>query len=223
MRLGTLITTGDSSQPLRYLQILGGSPPVADLGAEIVERQNSLTTSWESSRWIQVSKPNSRKYGCPLTKISAINGMMCTYASKEDIDNWEKLGNPGWSHADLAPYFKKFESFTEPSEDIAKFYHTDEVIDKHLHNGGGPVKTSFPPNKRVGGNAWVKTFDKMGLKMDADPQSGFGNGGYSLVLILILEYELTRIQEISIPSTLHLEHEVMLQQHIISQMLGDQT
>jgi len=112
--------------------------------------------------------------------------MMCTYSSKEDIDNWEKLGNPDWSHDDLAPYYKKFASFTEPSKDIAKFYHTAEVIDKELHDGNGPVKTSFARNKRVGGDAWVKTFDKLDLKMTTDPQSGLGNGGYRYVSLILL-------------------------------------
>jgi choline dehydrogenase-like flavoprotein len=48
---------------------------------------------------------------------------MCTYSSEEDIDSWAKVGNPSWTHEDLAPYYKKFESFTEPSKDIQGFYH----------------------------------------------------------------------------------------------------
>jgi choline dehydrogenase len=117
-----------------------------------------------------------------LTRPSAINGMMCTYSSKEDIDSWEKLGNPGWSHEDLAPYYKKFATFTEPSKKVAEFYQIDHrVIDKDLHDANGPVRTSFTKSKRIGGNAWVKTFDTLGLKMAADPQSGHGNGGYRSV------------------------------------------
>jgi choline dehydrogenase len=110
---------------------------------------------------------------------SAINGMMCTYSSKEDIDSWEKLGNCGWTHDDLAPYYKKFANFTEPSKKTAQFYHIDnEVIDKELHDANGPVRTAFTSSKRIGADAWVKTFNKLGLKMTADPQSGLGNGGY---------------------------------------------
>lgn len=111
--------------------------------------------------------------------------MMCTYSSKEDIDSWEKLGNPGWSHEDLAPYYKKFATFTEPSKKTAEFYHIDnKVIDKELHNANGPVRTAFTNSKRVGGNAWVKTFDKLGLKMKEDSQSGHGNGGYSNLITI---------------------------------------
>jgi choline dehydrogenase len=119
-----------------------------------------------------------------LTRPSAINGMMCTYSSKEDIDSWERLGNPGWSHEDLAPYYKKFATFTEPSKKTAEFYQIDHrVIDKDLHDANGPIRTSFTRGKRIGGNAWVKTFDKLGLKMTADPQSGHGNGGYRSVTL----------------------------------------
>jgi len=138
--------------------------------------------------WVFKTTPqrymNGRVISQPRGKVlggsSAINGMMCTYSSKEDIDSWEKLGNPGWSHDDLAPYYKKFANFTEPSKKTAQFYHIDdEVIDKELHDANGPIRTSFTNNKRIGGDAWVKTFNKLGLKMTADPQSGHGNGGYS--------------------------------------------
>lgn len=103
---------------------------------------------------------------------------MATFASKTDINNWERLGNPGWSHDDLAPYYKKFQSFTEPSKEIADFYKTFDVIKHDLHNGDGPVRTSFPLTKRYAGDAWVETFSKLGLKMTVDPQTGDGNGGY---------------------------------------------
>lgn len=84
---------------------------------------------------------------------------MATLSSEEGIDNWAKLGKPGWTHENLAPYYKKFQTFTEPSQENAKFYHTAEVIEKDLHDRNSPVKTSFPLTKRYTGDAWVKTFD----------------------------------------------------------------
>jgi choline dehydrogenase len=121
-----------------------------------------------------------------LTRPSALSEMLCTYPSKEDIDSWETLGNRGWSHEDLAPYYKKFATFTEPSKKIAEFYQIDhKVINKDLHDGNGPVRTAFTNSKQAGGNAWVKTFDELDLRMTVDPQSGHGNGGYRLVLFPI--------------------------------------
>ena len=121
-----------------------------------------------------------------LTRPSALSEMLCTYPSKEDIDSWEKLGNRGWSHEDLAPYYKKFATFTEPSKKIAEFYQIDhKVIDKGLHDANGPVRTAFTNSKQAGGNAWVKTFDELDLRMTVDPQSGHGNGGYRSVLFPI--------------------------------------
>ena len=38
---------------------------------------------------------------------STINGMLFDRASKEDYDNWERLGNPGWGWDGLFPYFRK--------------------------------------------------------------------------------------------------------------------
>jgi len=38
---------------------------------------------------------------------SAINGMFFDRGTREDYDNWERLGNPGWDFDGLLPYFKK--------------------------------------------------------------------------------------------------------------------
>lgn len=185
MQLGILSTIGFSKLPLRC-----GSTPFNSCNIS-----DSVAQKYMNGR--VVSQPRGKVLGGSrqataglansfLMIVSAINGMMCTYSSKEDIDSWEKLGNKGWSHADLAPYYKKFASFTQPSKKTAEFYHIDsKVIDKGLHGSNGPVRTAFTNSKRVGGNAWVKTFDKLGLRMTADPQSGHGNGGYRLVLASI--------------------------------------
>jgi choline dehydrogenase len=40
---------------------------------------------------------------------SSINGMMFIRSHPWDFDHWASLGNPGWSYADVLPYFKRLE------------------------------------------------------------------------------------------------------------------
>ncbi|OWU79125.1 GMC family oxidoreductase [Phaeobacter sp. 22II1-1F12B] len=41
---------------------------------------------------------------------SSINAMVFIRGQKEDYDGWASMGNAGWSHGDLLPYFKKLEN-----------------------------------------------------------------------------------------------------------------
>jgi choline dehydrogenase-like flavoprotein len=114
--------------------------------------------------------------GKVLGGSSAVNGMMCTFATKEDIDNWAALGNEGWSFEDLKPYYHIFENYRPPPNDIAAFYETG-WLDPDLHNGNGPIKTTFPRTTPSAARAWVETFNKHGLRITVDPKAGGGVGG----------------------------------------------
>ncbi|RYH07547.1 GMC family oxidoreductase [Tropicimonas sp. IMCC6043] len=47
----------------------------------------------------------------------AINGHICTRGHRTDFDGWAALGNPGWSYAEVLPYFKRSESRIGSGED----------------------------------------------------------------------------------------------------------
>lgn len=40
---------------------------------------------------------------------SSVNGMIFVRGDPREFDYWAELGNPGWSHADLLPYFRRME------------------------------------------------------------------------------------------------------------------
>jgi choline dehydrogenase len=47
--------------------------------------------------------------GKTLGGSSSINGFNCTRGQSHDYDEWARLGNPGWSYAEVLPYFKRSE------------------------------------------------------------------------------------------------------------------
>jgi choline dehydrogenase len=47
--------------------------------------------------------------GRTLGGSSSINGFNCTRGQREDYDGWAARGNPGWSYAEVLPYFKRSE------------------------------------------------------------------------------------------------------------------
>lgn len=110
---------------------------------------------------------------------SAINSQAFIPTSKAGIDAWEKLGNPGWAWKDLAPYYRKFHTFTVPPEALR--HHLGlEYVDEKIRGTSGPVQVSFPDSAEDPlPNAWFKTFQALGFGLDGDPFSGQATGGYN--------------------------------------------
>lgn len=76
-----------------------------------------------------------RKVPLPRGKIiggsGSINGMAYYRGPAADFDDWAAMGNPGWSYADLLPYFLRSE-------------HNPEYAHSPWHATGGPMGVSFP-------------------------------------------------------------------------------
>jgi len=104
---------------------------------------------------------------------------MVSHASRADLDNWEKLGNPGWNFDTLQPYYRRSETFNTPSAETAEELGT-ALIDTSLHGSSGPVQTSFPKGQGPLDRAWGRTFKTLGLGTQADPRAGSTLGGYSI-------------------------------------------
>ena len=66
--------------------------------------------------------------GRALGGSSAINAMIYTRGDRADYDRWAALGNPGWSFADVLPYFLKSEN--------------NETFHDAFHGRGGPLNVA---------------------------------------------------------------------------------
>ncbi|HSV13364.1 MAG TPA: GMC family oxidoreductase N-terminal domain-containing protein, partial [Tepidisphaeraceae bacterium] len=88
-----------------------------------------------SVNWCYRTEPdlNGRRYYWPRGKVlggsSSINGLVYIRGQSRDFDYWRQLGNPGWSFADVLPYFKRAED--RIGEDGGE-----------LHGTGGPMAVS---------------------------------------------------------------------------------
>jgi choline dehydrogenase len=68
--------------------------------------------------WAHLAEPDASRGGkvdlWPAGKLlggsSSINGMLFVRGARADFDGWAAAGNPGWSFADLLPYFRRLEN-----------------------------------------------------------------------------------------------------------------
>ncbi|XP_028043194.1 glucose dehydrogenase [FAD, quinone]-like [Bombyx mandarina] len=70
--------------------------------------------------------------GKVLGGSSVLNAMLYIRGNKRDYDNWERMGNAGWSYNDVFPYFLK-------SEDIRIAEHQNDSY----HATGGPLTIEY--------------------------------------------------------------------------------
>ncbi|GLH16842.1 Glucose dehydrogenase [FAD, quinone], partial [Gryllus bimaculatus] len=65
---------------------------------------------------------------------TTINYMFNIRGNRRDFDNWEAMGNKGWSYKDVVPYFKKVEDLRIP-----------ELQNRENRGYGGRIRTTYPP------------------------------------------------------------------------------
>lgn len=63
-------------------------------------------------------RPISIPQGRTLGGSSSINGFVYNRGRAADFDHWAALGNPGWSYAELLPYFKRSERRLGPHDPL---------------------------------------------------------------------------------------------------------
>lgn len=92
--------------------------------------------------------------GKTLGGTSAINGMIYIRGNRRDFDEWAALGNPGWSYADLLPYFLR-------SED-------QQRGPSAFHSVGGPLSISDPDQPSPVSLAFVNAAAALGYPRNPD-------------------------------------------------------
>lgn len=92
--------------------------------------------------------------GRVLGGSSSINGLLYIRGQAEDYNHWRQLGNPGWSHADVLPYFKRAEDQERGGDDH--------------HGAGGPLKVSDMRAKRDVCEALIAAAEANGIPRSTD-------------------------------------------------------
>ncbi len=121
--------------------------------------------------WLYETEPEPECHGRrviqPRGKVlggsSSINGLMYIRGQAEDYDRWRQLGNAGWSHADVLPYFRKAEDQQRGADE--------------WHGEGGPLAVSDLGNLPIC-EAFIEAAEQCGYRRNPDfngaTQEGFG-------------------------------------------------
>jgi choline dehydrogenase len=77
----------------------------------ITWRFQSEPGEWTGGRRLEATQ------GRVLGGSSSVNGMVFVRGQSADYDGWARRGNPGWSYANLLPYFKRLERRIGPADE----------------------------------------------------------------------------------------------------------
>jgi choline dehydrogenase len=129
---GCVLANRLSSNPSRRVLLLeAGGPdrsPFIHMPAGLAKLVRDRSINWSYRTEPQTALDGRRLYwprGRVLGGSSSINAMCYTRGQREDYDGWAALGNPGWSYAEVLPYFRR-------SEDQSRG-------ESEFHGVGGPL------------------------------------------------------------------------------------
>ena len=123
----------------------------------------------------QIAQPRGRVVG----GSSTMNFSVIMYPSEANFAAWKSFGNQGWGPEDMAPYLRKFHTYTPPSEETAAFLSLDKYMKQENQGKDGPVPVTLPNVYGPFNQAWDETFGNLGWRTDADPISGRKIGAFT--------------------------------------------
>jgi choline dehydrogenase len=95
--------------------------------------------------------------GKVLGGSSALNGMIYIRGAKSDFDAWAYNGAPGWSYADVLPYFKKSEDYEGGPDEY--------------HGAGGPLPVTRIREPNPATIAMIEAAAETGVPRNDDPNA----------------------------------------------------
>ena len=131
-----------------------------------IHQPNRSWELWNSPEdWAYNTEPQEHSLKTPLFwprgKVlggsSALNGMIYIRGAKSDFDAWAYNGAPGWSYADVLPYFKRSEDYEDgPSE---------------YHGAGGPLPVTHIKEPNPATVAMIEAAAEVGVPRNDDPNA----------------------------------------------------
>ena len=103
---------------------------------------------------------------------SAINVTAIAYPTKRDFESWTNFGNEGWTHQDLAPYFRRFHTFHPASKGTNELLSLDAYMDQQAQGTDGPLAATFADAYGPFNSAWMGAFGETGFANTKDPILG---------------------------------------------------
>lgn len=169
---GAILAARLGEDPTLSICVLEAGPrdwhPYLHLPAGFIKVLFNPDFTWQFS-----SEPTDRTGGrrVPLPQgrtaggSTAINGLVYNRGQAEDYDGWAAQGNPGWSFADLLPYFRRSERRIGPGDDA-------------LRGRSGPVPVTDIDWKHPVCEAFLAGAEELGLPRNPDyngaTQAGVG-------------------------------------------------
>jgi choline dehydrogenase-like flavoprotein len=172
---GSVLAGRLSEDPACRVGLVEAGPPDASVlihcpaGLAVLARNGQANWSFET---VPQAGLNGRRGYQPRGKVlggsSSVNAMIYIRGQREDYDHWASLGNPGWSHADVLPYFLR----AEHNERGASAWHAT----------GGPLNVMDlrSPNRHT--PAFIEAGRQAGYPLNADfnGESQEGVGTYQV-------------------------------------------